>query len=416
MLRILLMDWLRTKKNRQRAAWFIPLLLLAVPFIGIDRAKAIIAFLATGTPPAIGTNAQTPSQPLFPVTTSKPVEATPVSRTTETPSTQVARLPADGPVRVYFTRPGSPPTEPGNIAHICAFYIDQAQKSLDVAAFELDNKIITEAFVRAVRRGVQVRLVTETDYLDEQGIVTLKSLGVPIVDDKRAGALMHNKFIVIDNRAVWTGSMNFTENCAYRNDNHGIVIDDVKIAANYATKFQWMFEQKKFGGAPSATARIPYPVVTLRDGTTVENYFSTHDRVADRVRERLEQASVSIHFLAFSFTHDAILQAMLGRAQRGVPVRGVFEKSQATSSFSAFEKMRNVPNVQVFVDANPRNMHHKVIVIDGRSTVAGSFNFSANADRNNDENLVIIHNPAVAQVFEQEFQRVFGLARAAEGR
>ena len=54
-----------------------------------------------------------------------------------------------------------------------------------MAAFELDNRIITDAIVRAVQRGVRVRLVTETDYLDDSGVKALQAVGVPVVDDKR---------------------------------------------------------------------------------------------------------------------------------------------------------------------------------------------------------------------------------------
>jgi phosphatidylserine/phosphatidylglycerophosphate/cardiolipin synthase-like enzyme len=59
-------------------------------------------------------------------------------------------------------------------------------------------------------------------------------------------------------------------------------------------------------------------------------------------------------------------------------------------------------------------MHHKVIILDGSTTVAGSFNFSDGADRQNDENVVIIKNVQIAKRFEEEFQRVFGAARKSE--
>ena len=44
-------------------------------------------------------------------------------------------------------------------------------------------------------------------------------------------------------------------------------------------------------------------------------------------------------------------------------------------------------------------MHHKVFVVDDRYTVFGSFNFSDNADRSNDENLLIVDDPGFAQAF-----------------
>jgi phosphatidylserine/phosphatidylglycerophosphate/cardiolipin synthase-like enzyme len=59
-------------------------------------------------------------------------------------------------------------------------------------------------------------------------------------------------------------------------------------------------------------------------------------------------------------------------------------------------------------------MHHKAIVIDGEIVICGSFNFSDNADRSNDENLLIIYNRGVGARFEEEFQRVMQSAKAVD--
>lgn len=317
-----------------------------------------------------------------------------------------------GVIRVYFSQPerGVEPAE--SIAHAVVGYIDATERTLDVAAFELENRLISEALVRAARRGVRVRVVTETNYLDESGIQAVRAAGVPVVDDQRDSALMHNKFMVFDRKAIWTGSMNFTENCAYRNNNNGVYIEDARLAENYSVKFAWMFELHKFGGAPSRADRIPNPVLALADGTQIENYFSTHDRPAARVTEVIRLARKSIHFMAFSFTHDGMGQAMLARAAAGVEVSGVFEKRQALDGYSEYSRLRDA-RLPVYLDGNPRNMHHKVIVVDGEIVVVGSFNFSESADRSNDENLLIIYNRAVAAKFEDEFQRVVRQAREA---
>ncbi len=43
------------------------------------------------------------------------------------------------------------------------------------------------------------------------------------MDDQR-GPIMHNKFVVVDNSAVWTGSWNFTDGDTYRLNNNAIKI------------------------------------------------------------------------------------------------------------------------------------------------------------------------------------------------
>ena len=56
-------------------------------------------------------------------------------------------------------------------------------------------------------------------------------------------------------------------------------------------------------------------------------------------------------------------------------------------------------------------MHHKVFVLDGRTVVFGSYNFSDNAERENDENCLIVDDPSLAAAFGGEFERVLEAAR-----
>lgn len=307
--------------------------------------------------------------------------------------------------------PANNKTNPRSIAAACVQVIDSARRTLDVCVFEIDNELIVPAILAAHRRGVRVRVVTENDYLDELGPREFRRAGIEVLPDNRTD-LMHNKFMVIDDRMVWTGSYNFTENCAYKNNNNGILFIDEKIAANYAEKFRWFWDYRKFGGRPSKDAEIPYPVVRMADGTTVENYFSTHDQIDRRVIELIGKAKRSIVFMAFSFTHGGIAQAMIDAAKRGVQVAGVVETRQ-NSEHSEFAKLRRTQGVEVLLDGNSFNMHHKVIVLDDQVVITGSYNFSASATKGNDENIVFVYNRAVAARYNDEFRRVYGQAARA---
>ena len=44
------------------------------------------------------------------------------------------------------------------------------------------------------------------------------------------------------------------------------------------------------------------------------------------------------------------------------------------------------------------------MIIDRKTVITGSYNFSQNAEKENDENIVIIHNPKVAQGYSREFK------------
>ena len=311
---------------------------------------------------------------------------------------------------VYFTTPrypDKPDYHQGGLDTQLVAFINSAQKTIDIAIYDFDLENVANALAEAAGRGVRVRMVTDSDTLTnenskiQKAFDILKQAKIPIVDDQR-GPIMHNKFVIVDGRAVWTGSWNFTDGDTYRLNNNAIKIFSDQLAQNYTAEFEKMFVQRSFG--PSKPAGGTEALVTLQ-GVPIENYFAPEDGVAAKIVARLAQAKQSIHFLAFSFTSDPIGSAMLARAKAGVSVAGVFETTGSETQFSEYGKMRKA-KLDVLQDGNPYVMHHKVIIIDGRTVIFGSFNFSNNADKDNDENLLIIDDPVLAQSFEAEFQRV----------
>jgi len=250
-------------------------------------------------------------------------------------------------------------------------------------------------------------MVTDTDTLTnndpkiQKAFNILKHAKITIIGDERP-AIMHDKFVIVDGQAIWTGSWNFTDGDTYHLNNNAIKIASRQLAQNYTAEFEKMFVQRSFG--PNKPAGGTEPLVTLQ-GVQIENYFAPEDGVADKIASHLAQAQQSIHFMAFSFTNDTIGSAMIARAKAGVSVIGVFEKTGSETQYSEYGKMRKA-KLDVLQDGNPYVMHHKVIIIDSRTVIFGSFNFSNNADKDNDENLLIVDDPTLAQAFEAEFQRV----------
>jgi phosphatidylserine/phosphatidylglycerophosphate/cardiolipin synthase-like enzyme len=309
---------------------------------------------------------------------------------------------------LYFTRPtgsGDESTYHGGLDEVLAASLAGARQSIDIAIYEFNLMPVAEALAAAHQRGVAVRLVTDSDSTADDGVRHVTRSGIPFAEDRR-DPLMHNKFIVIDGAGVWTGSMNFTMTDAYRNDNNVIWIASPRLAANYAAEFQEMFDGQ-FG--PSSPENTPSPQFTL-DGTTIENYFSSEGEVDTRLIELIGSARRSLDFLAFSFTSEPITAAIVERARAGVQVRGVFEAQQAQGCCpQAYEALRDA-GLDVRLDGNIYRMHHKVIILDGQIVIAGSYNFSGAAERSNDENVLVLHNAAIAAQYLAEFQRVWQLA------
>lgn len=316
---------------------------------------------------------------------------------------------------VYFTEPRYPDraeTHKGGIDEHLVKIVDGAQRTVEMAIYDFDLQNVADALARAKQRGVTVRMVTDTDTVESNdqkvkaALQTVRAASIPIVDDQRR-AIMHHKFVVVDGEIVLTGSWNFTDGDTYRLNNNAVRIASREMAANFTAEFEKMFGQRKFG--PTKPKGVPHPSITL-SGSRVETWFASEDDPSERLVELVRGARSRIDFLAFSFTHEAIGEAVLERARSGVKVRGVFENTGSNTRFSEYGKMAGA-KLEVYQDGNPYVMHHKVFVVDGRYTVFGSFNFSDNASSDNDENMLIVDDPTFARLYTDEVDRVVALAQ-----
>jgi phosphatidylserine/phosphatidylglycerophosphate/cardiolipin synthase-like enzyme len=280
--------------------------------------------------------------------------------------------------------------------------IDKARISVDVAAYSLNLYSIRSALINAHQRGVKVRIVMESDNMSELAPLALEDAGIPIVGDEREG-LMHDKFVIIDRSEVWMGSMNFTTAGTYEDNNNLVRILSTKVAEDYTVEFEEMFKDNFFG--PDAVANTPNPKVTI-NGETLEVYFSPDDHVAQRIVQLLRGAEHSIYFMAYSFTANDYGDIMRQKAKAGLTVSGVMEESQVKSNDGTEYTPLKDAGLPIYLDGNVGQMHHKVIIIDEEIVITGSYNFSASAERTNDENVIIFFDPQIAALYMIEFHRV----------
>ncbi len=326
------------------------------------------------------------------------------------------RTPSADDIQVFFTTPAlvypDVPSQRTTAPLLRAVLADiaSARKSVDLATFDFDIPEITQALIRAKQRGIDVRVIVDSENLDtpevSQQTGQLQRAGILVQFDHRE-PFMHNKFIVVDRAVAWTGSWNVTTNDTWRNNNNMLRFASPQLAADYTHEFEQL-SSGRFG--TSKTSGTPYPRVRVGDAN-VEVYFSPEDGVAKYVVQRLKSARTNIHFMTFSYTADAISDAMIAQVKAGLVVRGVFERQNAGGSGADFGRLK-AGGVDVLEDGNCYILHHKVIVIDERTVITGSYNFTSSAEKDNDENLVIVDDPALASAYLEEFQRVQAQAQA----
>jgi phosphatidylserine/phosphatidylglycerophosphate/cardiolipin synthase-like enzyme len=318
--------------------------------------------------------------------------------------------------QVFFTAPtGSSDRSRyvGGIDTQLAAAINGVQRTLDIAAFEFNDPLLTQAVLDAKQRGIRVRMVTDdTGGLGEANstVSQLISAGIPVVDDER-NALMHDKFMILDSTVVWTGSWNYTINDTFRNNNNALALRTQLAVQDYQAEFNEMFEQKRFGGgSPSDTPNASF----TQNGTPIQVYFGSEDQVVPAILSTVNAAQHTLHFMAFSFTLDDVGKAIEARAAAGVQVQGIFEKTGSQTEFSELRPLL-CAGLNTRQDGNRYVLHHKVFIIDGTTVIAGSFNFTTSARDANDENMLIIQDADLAAQYEAEFARRWAEAQTPSG-
>jgi phosphatidylserine/phosphatidylglycerophosphate/cardiolipin synthase-like enzyme len=84
----------------------------------------------------------------------------------------------------------------------------------------------------------------------------------------------------------------------------------------------------------------------------------------------------------------------------------VLEAGQASAAGGDYSRLLDA-GLDIRLDTSPGRMHHKVMIIDREIVVTGSFNFTRTAERDNDENILIVHDVDLTHQFLIEFERIF---------
>lgn len=142
------------------------------------------------------------------------------------------------------------------------------------------------------------------------------------------------------------------------------------------------------------------------EGTSAEVmgvYFSPSSNPAHAIVQTIDASQHEVLVQAFGFTHQGIAQALVRAHRRGVAVRVLLDqKSQTTNQL--VQALLADAQVALRLDGKHALAHNKVMVIDQRLVITGSFNFTNAAATRNAENLLILRSEALADRYRQEWQ------------
>ncbi|MCH8547136.1 MAG: phospholipase D-like domain-containing protein [Cryomorphaceae bacterium] len=308
-------------------------------------------------------------------------------------------------------------------------YVDNAQSTIDIAIYNWNNNGIPDlgtALNNAANRGVRVRFITDAQTAT-LGMNTL-STSIPTLQSPLGSAygIMHNKFVVIDaestdpNRPiVWTGSTNWTVGQLTTDPNNTVVIQDQSLARAFQLEFQEMWGSSgslpnsmnsKFG--PDKSDNTPH--LFNINGIRVELYFSPTDNVEANIIRALESADQDLQVATMLMTRTTLANALADKHNDGVYTAVVINDNTTTGSQPAWNILSSeLPSSRLFLNNQNYIMHHKYAIVDQSApqsdplVVTGSHNWSNAANQRNDENTVIIYDEVMANLFFQDWVKIF---------
>jgi phosphatidylserine/phosphatidylglycerophosphate/cardiolipin synthase-like enzyme len=322
------------------------------------------------------------------------------------------------------------------LADALAAFVDGASASVDVAIYDFRltdptaTATVVDAFTGAAARGVAVRIAydagkpvtgTAADFArleadpappgtGEWVAQHFVGTGVEFAPIVAGGQLMHCKYVVRDAlvpeaAAVWTGSTNFTDAAWTRQENNVITVAEPTMAAAYRKDFDQMWSSGKISGTGAdggGTASV--------GAATVGWDFCPGDGVAVNaaLAARVSAATERLVVASMVLTSHEVLAALAAAIDRGVPLTGIFDGGQMDPIVRQWKKIpadtqvvANWERVSALLsdkqsapytpDGPHDFMHLKVLVADD-TVVTGSYNFSANAERNA-ENQIHLDDP-----------------------
>lgn len=346
---------------------------------------------------------------------------------------------ANNKIKVYFNKPVDNTVSNGvNAVYLnqtmddtLIAYINRATKTIDIAQFEyIQNSNfsnIATALNNAISRGVKVRYIYDGSATNSGMSAFNSSIHTLASPTTSAYGIMHNKFIIIDGRwksiapqktYLITGSPDWNDNMFNNDYNNIIIFQDSAIAHAYTHEFNIMWGDtgdlpntslSKFGPYKPNSGRHNFVI----GGNLVQVYFSPSDTTYAHILNIINTANDELYFGMYTYTDTTSAHLIVNKYHAGIYTKGIVD--QYSASYSAYNILLSGLGSSNFKKySNSSYIYHsKYLIIDPNApcsnpvVITGSENWTNSAYNKNDENMVIIYDDTIANIFYQAFYKDF---------
>jgi phosphatidylserine/phosphatidylglycerophosphate/cardiolipin synthase-like enzyme len=314
---------------------------------------------------------------------------------------------------------------PAAVAGWIAEFIGEAKRSLDLAHYDFNLRedtapIVGGAIREAAARGVAVRFVYNIDHRNpipvppppEPDAELIASLGVPAHAIAGVPDLMHHKYVVRDEEAVWTGSMNWTDDSFSLQENVVATIRSAELAERYRADFEQLWTKRAV-----EESGFVEPAPLSVNGTTVRAWFTpgNGEALSVRIAKYIARARKRVRIASPVITTAPVLAELAQLVSEGeldiagcvdaTQVRGVIyqwtENGNAAWKLPLLERVLEAPfsgkpSTPWEPEGTPHDFMHAKVTVADDVVFTGSFNLSRSGERNA-EDVLEIHDAALAE-------------------
>jgi phosphatidylserine/phosphatidylglycerophosphate/cardiolipin synthase-like enzyme len=314
---------------------------------------------------------------------------------------------------------------PAEVGGWIAEFIGEANRSLDLAHYDFNLREDTASIVgggirEAAARGVAVRFVYNIDHRNpipvppppEPDAELIASLGVPAHAIAGVPDLMHHKYVVRDEEAVWTGSMNWTDDSFSLQENVVATIRSAELAERYRADFEQLWTKRAV-----EQSGFVEPAPLSVNGTTVRAWFTpgNGEALSVRIAKYIARARKRVRIASPVITTAPVLAELAQLVSEGeldiagcvdaTQVRGVIyqwtENGNAAWKLPLLERVLEAPfsgkpSTPWEPEGTPHDFMHAKVTVADDVVFTGSFNLSRSGERNA-EDVLEIHDAALAE-------------------
>lgn len=254
----------------------------------------------------------------------------------------------------------------------CFKAIKKAKNTIQLVMFGLTDPNIIAILNKKSEENIKLKIFCDDscpNYLDikPNQLYRIKGRG-----------LMHQKILIIDDSLVFLGSANFTTSSLVMHDNLIVGFFSPQVAKFLSDK------------APLS----PGNMTTMIGGQLVDVWLlpDLQNKALFKMVELIDSSTNSIEIAMFTFTHTILTEALIRAKKRGVNVKIAIDfQSKKGASSKVVEKLQK-ENIDILYNHDIKLCHHKYILLDNKTLVCGSANWTKSAFTKNYDCFLILYN------------------------